>query len=151
MSLISYNPSRELFRMEKDFNRLLKNFFTKFKNDEPDKDFLEASWAPLSDIVETDKEYKVVLDLPGVDKKDIKVSLNKGVLSISGERKEEKEVKNSNYYKIERAYGKYYRSFVLPENIDESMIDAEFKNGTLTVHIAKTESAQPKQIEVKVK
>jgi len=150
MSMIKYNPSRELFRIEKDFNNLLKNFLHKFKDDSEDKDFLEASWAPLSDIIETDKEYRVALDVPGVDKKDIKVSVSNGVLSISGERKEENEVKKSNYYKIEKAYGKYYRSFNLPDNIDDKKIEAEFKNGTLTVHIPKSETAKPKQIEVKI-
>ena len=131
MSVIKYNPSRELFKIERDFNSLLQNFIHKFKNDREDKDFLEASWSPLSDIIETDDEYKVALDIPGVEKKDIKVSVSNSLLSISGERKEENEVIKSNYYKIEKAYGKYFRSFNLPENIDMQKIDAEFKNGTL--------------------
>jgi len=150
MSVIKYNPSRELFKIERDFNSLLQNFIHKFKNDREDKDFLEASWSPLSDIIETDDEYKVALDIPGVEKKDIKVSVSNSLLSISGERKEENEVIKSNYYKIEKAYGKYFRSFNLPENIDMQKIDAEFKNGTLTVHIPKSENAKPKQIEVKI-
>ena len=117
MSVIKYNPSHELFKIERDFNSLLQNFIHKFKNDREDKDFLEASWSPLSDIIETDDEYKVALDIPGVEKKDIKVSVSNSLLSISGERKEENEVIKSNYYKIEKAYGKYFRSFNLPENI----------------------------------
>ena len=150
MSVIKYNPSHELFKIERDSNNLLQNFIHKFKDDSEDKDFLEASWAPLSDIIETDKEYKVAIDIPGVDKKDIRVSVSNGVLSIPGERKEESEVKKSNYYKIEKAYGKYFRSFNLPENIDMQKIDAEFKSGTLTVHIPKSETAKSKQIEVKI-
>lgn len=149
MSLIKYNPSRELLRIEKDFGILFKNLFGKF-NSNNDVDLMEANWAPLSDVVETDNEYKIMLDIPGVEKNDIKVSVKNGMLCVSGERKNEKEYKNSNYYKIEKAYGKYYRSFSLPENIDEKKIEAEFKNGTLTLHLPKTEEAKPKQIEVKI-
>lgn len=149
MSLIKYNPSRELLRIEKDFGNLFKNLFGKF-NLNTDDDLMEANWAPLSDVAETDNEYKIMLDIPGVEKNDIKVSVKNGMLCVSGERKNEKEYKNSNYYKIEKAYGKYYRSFSLPENIDEKKIEAEFKNGTLTLHLPKTEEAKPKQIEVKI-
>lgn len=149
MSLIKYNPSRELLKIEKDFGKLFSNLFGKF-NFRNDDELLEANWAPLSDVVETDNEYKIMLDIPGVEKNDVKVTIRNGMLCVSGERKNEKEYKNSNYYKIEKVYGKYYRSFNLPENIDEKKIEAEFKNGALTVHLPKTENAKPKQIEVKI-
>ncbi|MBN1302244.1 MAG: Hsp20/alpha crystallin family protein [Melioribacteraceae bacterium] len=151
MALIKWNPSRELLRVERDLNRLFKPFWDKFgMGKTTDENYELASWAPLADIVENNNEYLVKLDIPGVDKKDVKVSYSNGVLSVSGERKEEKESKDANYYRCERSYGKYYRSFTLPEGIKEDKIDAEFKNGTLTIVIPKAEESKPKQIDIKV-
>jgi HSP20 family protein len=85
-----------------------------------------------------------------VNKEDVKVRVETGVLVISGERKFEKEDKGRRYHRIERAYGSFARSFTVPEDADASKVNAEFKNGTLTVHLAKSEKARPKTIEVKV-
>lgn len=150
MALVKWNPSRELLKVERDFNKLFKNFFDKFGSRNDTKDYEDAAWAPLADIAENENSYFVKLDLPGMDKKDVKVSYSNGVLAISGERKEEKESKDSNYYRCERVFGKYYRSFTLPDYIKEDQINAEFKNGTLSITIPKSEEVKPKQIEVKV-
>ena len=109
-----------------------------------------SEWAPMVDISEDDKEYVIKAELPEVNKDDLKVRVEKGVLTISGERKFEKEEKGKRYHRIERAYGTFTRSFTLPEDADGGKVNAEFKNGVLTVHLAKSEQAQPKAIDVKV-
>ncbi len=105
---------------------------------------------PLTDIVETKDNYVFKLDIPGVKKEDVKISFVNGTLSISGERKQEKESKDSRLHRIERTYGSYYRSFTLPQQIKEDKIEAEFKDGALTITVPKAEEAKPKEIEIKV-
>ena len=152
MTLVKFNPTKDLLRFERDFNKVFKSFSDRFGfNKRFEEDFADASWAPLADIVENENSFAVKVDLPGLSKKDVKVTYSNGLLSVSGERKEEKESKNSNYYKVERSFGKFYRCFNMPEGIDESKINAKFENGTLTVEIAKTEDAKPKQIDINVK
>jgi HSP20 family protein len=110
-----------------------------------------ADWSPLADIIEDDKEYVIRAELPEVRKDDVKVTVENGVLTISGERKMEKEEKGKKYHRVERAYGSFVRSFTLPEDADTEKIQAEFKEGILTIHLPKNEKARPKQIEVKLR
>ena len=107
-------------------------------------------WEPLVDIIEDDKEYIIKTELPEVKKEDVRVSVENGVLTITGERKFEKEEKNKKYHRVERAYGSFARSFTLPEVAEADKVNAEFKDGVLKVHLPKSEKAKPKQIEVKV-
>ena len=109
-----------------------------------------TEWAPLVDITEDEKEYLVKADLPEVKKEDVKVGVEDNVLTISGERKFEKEEKNKKYHRVERAYGSFMRSFTLPEETDAKKVSAEFKDGVLKVHLPKNGVAKPKGIEVKV-
>ena len=109
-----------------------------------------AQWAPSVDISEDDKEWLVKTDLPEVKKEDVKVTVENGVLTITGERKFEKEEKDKKYHRIERAYGNFLRSFALPDAADGSKVAAEFKDGVLKVHLPKSEKAKPKSVEVKV-
>ena len=109
-----------------------------------------AQWAPSVDISEDDKEWLVKTDLPEVKKEDVKVTVENGVLTITGERKFEKEEKDKKYHRIERAYGNFLRSFALPDAADGSKVAAEFKDGVLKVHLPKSEKAKPKAVEVKV-
>jgi HSP20 family protein len=109
-----------------------------------------AQWSPLVDIAEDDHEYCIRAELPGVQKEDVKVTVENGVLSIAGERKYEKEEKNRKYHRVERAYGSFERSFSVPDDADASKVKAEFKDGVLNVHLAKDEKTRPKAIEVKV-
>jgi HSP20 family protein len=151
MALIKWNPNRELLRVERDLNNLFKPFWNRFgANKSSDEDYSNASWSPLADIIEDKNSYHVKLDIPGVDKKNVKVSYSNGVLSISGERKDERESKNATYFSKETVYGKYFRSFTLPEGVNEESIKADFNNGTLNIKIDKAEESKPKQIEIKV-
>ena len=111
-----------------------------------------ASWVPAVDIVEDENEYLVKADLPEVKKEDLSVTFEKGILTISGERKFEKETKDEKkkYHRVERSYGKYSRSFQLPETVDAEQLTADFKDGVLVVHLPKHEEIEPKSIRVNV-
>lgn len=109
-----------------------------------------VDWAPAVDVMETDEEFQIRAELPGVEKKDVKLSVENGVLLISGHREQEKEEKGKRYHRIERAYGNFARSFTVPEAVDSEKVTADFKNGLLTVRLPKSEKARPKSIEVKV-
>ena len=114
------------------------------------EDITVAQWLPLVDITEDDKEYVIKAELPEVKREEVKVLVESGVLSISGERKFEKEENNKRYHRVERAYGSFTRSFTVPDDADDSKVSAEFKDGVLTVRLAKSEKARPKSIDVKV-
>src|SRR5512142_3357009 len=109
-----------------------------------------AEWAPLVDISEDDKEYLIKAELPEVKKEDVKVTAEEGTLTITGERRFEKEEKGKKYHRVERAYGSFGRSFSLPDDASPGKVTAEFRDGVLTVHLVKTEQAKPQHIEVKV-
>jgi HSP20 family protein len=109
-----------------------------------------AEWAPAVDVIEDDKEYLIKVELPEVHKDDVNVTVENGTLTITGERKAEKEEKNRKFHRVERFYGRFERSFSVPTDADETKVNAEFKDGVLRVHLAKSEKALPKQIEVKV-
>ena len=102
------------------------------------------------DISEDEKEYVVKAEIPEMKKEDIKINVHDDVLTVSGERKYEKEEKGKKYHRVERAYGSFMRNFALPENADGSKISAEYKDGVLKVHLPKSEQAKKKAIEVKI-
>jgi HSP20 family protein len=137
----------EPLELEDVQNRLSKLFGRRTNGND---DITLADWAPLADITEDDKEYVIKAELPDVKKEDVKVTVENGVITISGERKFEKEEKKKKYHRVERAFGTFVRSFSLPDVADASKVKAEFKNGMLTVHLPKNEKAKPKQIEVNV-
>lgn len=154
MTLVRLNPFRDLLNVEREFNRLSRTFDNRYglsTQNESDDEYENAVWTPLTDIYEDENKYELKIDLPGVSKDDLKISYKDGELSISGERKQEKEEKDGKYHRIERTFGKYYRNFRLPELIVSDKIDAEFKEGQLTVSIPKAEEAKPKELEIKVK
>ncbi len=145
--LMRWNPFKEM-------DELQERLATLFGRLPPHRDQEErltiVQWAPRVDIIEDDKEYLIKAELPEVRKEDVKVSVEDGVLTISGERKHEAEENGAKYHRVERAYGLFSRSFTVPESADASKVSAEFKNGVLTVHLPKDEKAKPKSIEVKV-
>jgi len=109
-----------------------------------------AEWSPLVDISEDDKEYLIKAELPEVKKEDVKVTAENGTLTIMGERRYEKEDKNKKYHRVERAYGSFGRSFSFPDDASPGRVSAEFKDGVLTVHLAKDEKSKPQQIQINV-
>jgi len=143
-----WDPFNELEEMEK---RLATLFGRAPLRKNGDKEVMTvAEWAPLVDITEDEKEYVIKAELPEVKKEDVKLTVHDDVLSISGERKYEKEEKGKKYHRVERAYGSFTRSFTLPEDADASKVAADYKDGVLKVHLPKSEKARPKSIEVKI-
>ena len=109
-----------------------------------------GDWAPRVDIAETDEAFVIKAEIPEVNKEDVKVTVDNGVLTFRGERKQEKEEKGKKFHRVERHYGSFTRSFTLPDNVDETKIKASFKDGMLNLQIQKSEKAKPKVIDVKV-
>ena len=109
-----------------------------------------AEWTPLVDISEDDNEYLIKAELPEVKKEDVQVTAQEGTLTIMGERKFEKAEKNKKYHRVERAYGCFGRSFSFPDDASPGKVSAEFKDGVLTVHLAKVAKAKPQQVEINV-
>ncbi len=142
-----WNPMQQYGDLERSIQRLFGQTESNSNGDEP---ISTAAWEPLADITEDDKEYLVKAELPEVKKEDVKVTVEDGVLRISGERKFEKEEKGKKFHRIERSYGSFLRAFTLPEGADSGHISADFKDGVLWVHLPKTEKAKAKAIEVKV-
>ena len=153
--LITWNPFGEVDELQ---NRLGSFFFNGLPNrmgvlTRPGNgDSLKlADWSPLVDITENDQEYLFKADLPEMKKDDVKVTVENGMLTISGERKVEREEKNIKFHRIERSFGRFLRTFTIPEDADASKIAADFKDGVLRVHLPKSAVAKkPKPIEVKV-
>jgi len=108
-------------------------------------------WGPLVEMVDKEDEILLKVELPGVKKGDIRVSVTGDVLTLEGERKQEAEVKEEDYYCCERSYGKFYREITLPAGINREKISSEYKDGVLEIHMPKAEEAKPKEIEIKVK
>lgn len=109
-----------------------------------------AEWTPLVDIIETDQEYLIKAEVPDMKKEDVRLRVENEVLTISGERKFEKEDKGLKHHRVERAYGSFMRSFSLPEDADGSKVTADYKDGILQVHLPKSQKATAKAIEIKV-
>ena len=148
MNIIRYQP-RNLFRdMSEDMNRLFNNRMGAFML--PDETDLSGNgWIPAVDIKEEADHFKVHADLPGVEAKDIEVSLENGMLSVRGKRESEVKDEQDNYRRIERVYGEFYRQFALPESADPEKVTAKCDKGVLEITIGKTEARKPKRIAVK--
>ncbi len=148
-SLPVKREERDIFSLfREEMNRLFDNFFRGFEL-EPFGGL--GTFRPSVNVVEDDKEIRVSAELPGIDEKDIEVSLSKDSLTIKGEKKEEKEDKGKNYYRMERTYGSFSRTIPLPTEIDADKVKAQFKKGVLTVTLPKTAKAikETKKIPVK--
>jgi|SRR6186713_2995783 len=107
-----------------------------------------GDWAPAVDILETDGEMTIKAELPGIEAKDVTISLDNNVLTLRGERRTDREISHENYHRMERAYGSFYRSFAIPAFVDVENVRAEFRNGLLTITLPKKDSAKGRSIEV---
>src|ERR671913_930584 len=141
MTLVRWDPFRELEDMSERLNRVFSRPELRTNGKE---NLTVADWMPTVDISETESEYLIKAELPEVRKEDVKVTVEDGVLTIQGERKQEKEEKGKKYHRIERSYGRFVRSFTLPDTVDESKVRAEYADGVLSLHLPKSEKAKPK-------
>ena len=146
------NSKSSFSELQKEMNRLFENFSENMFSLSPMKRTQsEISVAfPKMDVSETEKEFKVSAELPGMDEKDIDVSVSNEVLTIKGEKKAEKEEKKPNYYRMERSYGTFHRSIPLPSEVEKDQIKASFKKGVLNIVLPKSEKAvkESKKIEI---
>jgi len=145
MNVVSWSPFRD---MDDIFNR-----YRRFASMSGDGETGDASndWRPVADICESDTEYLIKAELPEVDRNDIHVSVDNGRVTISGERKMDKEEKDATQHRIESFYGTFSRSFALPTDVDEKRISAKSENGMLKVHLPKTEVSKTKPVEISVR
>jgi HSP20 family protein len=149
-AMTRWNPWKEMEEAQRHLSSVFN--LTPFRRGaivQDDEAMTLPEWAPAADVVEDEKEYLIKVELPEVRKEDVKVTLENGTLTIAGERKSEKEVNNRKVHRVERSYGRFVRSFLIPDDADASAVNAAFKDGVLSVHLTKSEKAQPKQIEVK--
>ena len=143
-----WNPFKEMEQMQKRMAALWSNPLS-LTVDQPDESLALAEWSPRVDITEDDREFVVKAELPEIKREDVKVTVENQVLTIAGERKQEKEEKNKKYHRIEREYGSFSRSFTLPVNATSEKVSAEFKDGILRVHLPKDGKTVAKAIEIK--
>lgn len=145
---LTRGPLREMSRGEREMEDLLGRFFRDWPW--PGRGGEARGWAPAVDLVDRKEEVVLRADLPGLDQKDLEVHVEEGVLTIRGERKGEKEVREEDYYCCERWAGTFARSLALPPGVDPEKIKATFRNGVLEVRLPKTKEAKGKRIEIKV-
>jgi len=147
MAIMKWSPVRDLVNLQDEMNRLFNDFFQR----KPErKELAEREWSPDVDLSETDNAYIVNAEVPGMDKKDIKITFHNNVLTIKGEKKQEKETKEHNYHQIERVYGSFQRSFTLPSEVVVDKIEASCKNGILKIEIPKSPDAKSKEVAISV-
>ena len=149
MTLIRWRPTRDLMNIQDEMYRAFDRFFSKDSwSDE--ESVSQAGWYPVVDINESNDEYLLNAELPGLKKEDIHISFTNGVLRLEGERKKEKEEKDTNYHRVERVFGKFCRTFRLPNTVKTDKISADFKDGILNIRLPKVEQVKPKEIEVEI-
>lgn len=145
MNIVNWTPFRE---MDEFFNRY-RSMMGTFGDEESGG--MSMDWRPVADISETDKEYMIKAELPEVDRKDVHVEVDNGRVTISGERKMDKEEKDATNHRIESFYGRFSRSFALPADVDEGKISANSENGVLKVHMPKSKESKTKPKEIAIK
>lgn len=144
MNITRWEPFREMEDMFRQYSPLFGRSLRRIGSD-------ETNWMPLADISETDKEYVIKAELPEVKKEDVKITLDNGVITITGERRHEKEQKDEHEIRVESLYGTFSRSFALPDDVNANAIRAEAKDGVLRVHVPKAQPSKAKPIAIEVK
>ena len=148
MTIVKWDPFRNVAALQDRINRIFEESFS--RTADLDDDISMSAWKPLVDIYETDESIILKAELPGIKKDDVSVEVKDNVLTLKGVRTEEKEIKEKNYYRKERAFGTFSRAFNLQHRIQPDKIKARFKDGVLKIEIPKPEEEKPKQITVKV-
>jgi HSP20 family protein len=145
MAIIRWDPFRDMTTLRERMNRLFEDMAAS-RGEE--KDLTTSSWAPAVDIYETENEVVLTAEIPGIEENDIEIKVEDNTLTLRGERKFEKETKEENYHRIERAYGSFFRSFTLPAFVDQDRIEAEHENGVLKIRMPKRAELKPRKVKI---
>ncbi len=146
MALAQWTPMGNLASFQEEMNRMFNQFFRGGNGEEAGWGL--RTWTPPVDIYETDDALVLKAELPGVSKDDVSLEIHNNTLILRGERKHEAEVKEENYHRVERAYGTFQRSFVLPTMVDQEKVQATYHDGILELRLPKAEAAKPKRIAI---
>ncbi len=149
-SLARWQPFQEFTSLQRQMNRLFGNFFGRTQLMPFEENPSGWEFGPPVDIYEDDKKLIFKVEVPGIDEKDVKVEIESNVLTVRGERKLAKDIKEENFRRMERHYGAFSRSFTLPNTVDPEKIEANYTHGVLTIQMPKLAGARPKQIKVNV-
>jgi HSP20 family protein len=144
MAIIKWDPLRDLETLRHRFNKLFEQTFS----ERGEKEIFSGTWIPTVDIRETEKEFVITAELPGLDEKDIELEIEDHNLVLRGKREFEKETKKEDYHKIERSYSYFYRSFSLPSYADVDKIKAEHDKGLLKISVPKSPELKPKKVKI---
>jgi len=147
-TIVRWDPLKEMTTLQDRMNRVFEETWGRTRRAE--EDYVTGSWMPAVDVRETKEAVEIQAELPGIDPKDVNVSVEGGVLTIKGSRQFEKATEGETYHRVERAYGSFERSFTLPTNVDPEKINAAFRQGLLLLTLPKREEAKPKAISIKV-
>ena len=147
-TIVRWDPFRELATVQDRMNRMFNDVWGRTRH--ADDDYISGSWLPSVDVRETKDALEIAAELPGLDPKDVEVSVENGILTLKGSRSFEKAIEGETYHRVERAYGSFERSFSLPTNVDPEKVHAVFRNGVLHLTLPKRDEAKPKSISIKV-
>jgi HSP20 family protein len=147
MALIRWEPVRELGTIQNEMNRLFNSFFD---TPTPANGQALRRWIPPMDLVETETDFVLKADLPGLSESDVNIEVEDNVLTISGERKAEHEERKTGYYRVERSFGSFRRALTLPEGVDPESVKATFANGVLEVTVPKPAQQAPRKVQISV-
>jgi len=148
MGLIRWDPFRELSSLQERMNRLFSDF--RVRPPLGEEEITQGAWVPPVDIYETSDSIVLEAELPGLTKDNIVVEVKDSTLTLKGDKKFEREVKEENYHRVERSYGGFQRAFTLPSTVQQDKVKAKFRDGILEITIPKAEEAKPKQIKVDI-
>ena len=151
MALIRWEPVREISSIQNEMNRLFNSFFdTPAAASGSGDGGPTRRWIPAMDLAETEGEFVLKADLPGLSEGDVSIELEDNVLTVSGERKAEHEERKEGYYRVERSFGRFSRSLTLPEGVDADAVKASFDHGVLEIHIPKPAAKRPRKVAISV-
>jgi HSP20 family protein len=150
MALIHWEPVRELNTIQSEMNRLFNTMLDTPGRGDGGAATAMRRWIPPMDLVETEDDFVLRVDLPGLSQDDVNIELENNVLTVSGERKAEHEERKEGYYRVERASGVFQRSLTLPEGVDPESVRANFERGVLEVRIPKPEERKPRKVAISV-
>jgi HSP20 family protein len=150
MAITRWDPFREFATLQNQMNRLFQDYQPTRAGQTGEEFMTTGTFVPPVDIFEDEHNITLKLEVPGINENDIDVRVENSTLTVRGERKFEKDVKEENYHRIERSYGSFSRSFTLPQTVNPEQVNADYTNGVLTISLAKRAEAKPKQIKINV-